>query len=85
MANKGSCKAPDCDKEVRAKQYCNVHYRKWRRGEMPKPRYKTCNAENCLKPQHDRGLCESHWSEAFAKKQEEVAAPAPEGGEAEAS
>jgi len=68
MANKGTCKAPDCEKEVRAKHYCDRHYRKWRQGEMPKPRYKTCNAENCRKPQHDRGLCEAHWAEKFAKK-----------------
>ena len=74
MANKGTCKAPGCEKEVRAKRYCDGHFRKWRKGQMPKPRYKTCHEENCRKPQHDRGLCEAHWAAKFATKPAEGAA-----------
>lgn len=76
MGSKGSCKAPDCEKEVRAKQYCAGHYRKWRRGEMPKPRYKSCNKEACLRPMNRRGLCDEHYAEAFEKKAAEAAAAA---------
>ena len=48
MANKGTCKATDCNREVIAKGYCRKHYRLWtawrdaeaalqdlHRGEMP--------------------------------------------------
>jgi hypothetical protein len=67
MASKGTCKADQCEKEVRAKGYCERHYKLWRRGKMPKPRYKTCNAEGCLKPQEGRGLCAEHLAKARAK------------------
>jgi hypothetical protein len=67
MASKGTCKAEQCEKEVRAKGYCPRHYKLWRSGKMPKPRYKSCNAENCLKPQEGRGLCAEHLAKARAK------------------
>lgn len=60
MANKGTCKAEGCEKEVVGKGYCAGHYRKWRRGEMPKPRYKTCRTQGCRKKQVARGHCEEH-------------------------
>jgi len=47
MGNKGTCKAASCDKDVRAKGYCDRHYREWRKGKLPKPRYKSCNHEGC--------------------------------------
>jgi len=74
MANKGTCKAPSCDKEVQAKGYCAQHYSKWRKGELPKPRYKSCNAEGCHKPRLRRGLCAEHFTKEHGKKSE--AAPA---------
>ncbi len=49
MANKGTCKATDCNREVIAKGYCRKHYRLWKAGEMPKARYKTCTFEKCRK------------------------------------
>ncbi len=76
MANKGTCKAPKCDKEVQAKGYCAPHYRKWRKGELPKPRYKSCNAEGCHKPRVRRGLCAEHFAKEHGKKSE-AAASAP--------
>ncbi|HEY8516669.1 MAG TPA: hypothetical protein VIS07_14260 [Candidatus Binatia bacterium] len=60
MANKGTCKADGCDKEVVGKGYCSRHYRKWKRGEMPKPRYKTCRTAGCRKKQVASGHCEEH-------------------------
>jgi hypothetical protein len=76
MASKGTCKAPDCNKEVQAKGYCPRHYRQWRKGKLPKPRYKSCNAEGCHKPQTRRGLCAEHFAKEYGKSREAEGAPA---------
>ncbi|MBI2339998.1 MAG: hypothetical protein HYU99_06515 [Deltaproteobacteria bacterium] len=68
------CGVENCKRSYRAKGYCNVHYKKWRGGELPKSRYKTCAQEGCKKKRHLRGLCEEHYKAAFGKK-EEGAAP----------
>ena len=78
MANKGTCKAEGCEKDVQAKGYCPRHYSAWRKGKMPKPRYKSCNAEGCHKPQAQRGLCAEHFAKEHSKSK---AAPA-EGSQA---
>ena len=82
MANKGTCKASGCEREIQAKGYCRRHYAQWRKGKMPKPRYKVCNTENCRKPQARRGLCEEHFAKEFQKAKpqpaEAVAAPPAE-------
>lgn len=63
-----NCKIEGCKRAYRSKGYCNVHFKKWRQGELPqKPRYKTCGAENCLKPMSGKGLCEEHLKEKTAK------------------
>ena len=82
MANKGTCKAADCSHEVQAKGYCPRHYRQWRKGKLPKPRYKSCNAEGCLKARVRRGLCAEHFGKEFGKAREAQAgaAPAPSAG-----
>ena len=54
------CSVEGCKRPYRAKGYCGVHYRKWRRGELGKARYKTCSAEDCLKPMVRWGLCQGH-------------------------
>lgn len=72
MANKGSCKAEKCDKDVHAKGYCDRHYRKWRKGLMGKPRYRTCTEEGCRKPRARQSLCADH----FAKKHSKATADA---------
>ncbi len=64
MANKGTCKAADCNREVIAKGYCRKHYRLWKAGEMPKPRYKTCTFEKCRKQRFRGSLCEEHFKAA---------------------
>lgn len=54
------CRVEGCKRPYRAKGYCNVHYRKWRHGELPHRRYKTCHAEGCHKPIVKGGVCEEH-------------------------
>ncbi len=84
MASKGNCKAKDCVREAIARHYCRMHYRLWRRGEMPKPRYKTCTEEKCRKPRFKGSLCEQHYqakrggSAAAAPASAAPAATAPE-------
>lgn len=67
MVEKQSCKAQDCAREAFAKGYCRKHYRLWRRGEMPKARYKICTEEKCRKPRFRGSLCEEHHHAARAK------------------
>ncbi len=74
MATKGTCKADSCDKDVRAKGYCDRHYRMWRKGAMGKPRHTSCNENDCGKATHRRGLCEEHYLKRYSKKAAEPAA-----------
>lgn len=80
MANKGTCKAAGCEKDVQAKGYCPRHYREWRRGKLPKPRYNICNAEGCRKPRSRRGLCAEHFGKEYSKAKGEAGAEAPAAG-----
>jgi hypothetical protein len=75
MANKGTCKASDCDREVIAKGYCRKHYRLWKCGEMPKPRYKICTFEKCRKPRFRGSLCEEHFQATRRAPATAAAAP----------
>jgi hypothetical protein len=61
MPKEGTCKASDCNNQIVAKGYCRKHYRLWKKGEMPKPRYKTCTEEKCRKPRFHGSLCEEHF------------------------
>jgi hypothetical protein len=76
MANKGTCKASDCNREVIAKGYCRKHCRLWTRGEMPKPRYKICTSEKCRKPRFRGSLCEEHFKATRGAPATAPAAPA---------
>jgi hypothetical protein len=61
------CSVEGCKRPYRAKEYCNVHYRLWRHGELPKSRYKICTKEGCRKARALPGsLCEEHKSGAAA-------------------
>ena len=83
MASKGTCKADSCEKDVRAKGYCDGHYRKWRKGLMGKPRHRNCNEKGCHKARERKGFCADHYSQHFGKKAQAAAeapaaaAPAP--------
>jgi hypothetical protein len=79
MSNKGTCKAASCEAEVRAKGYCDRHYRAWRKGTMGKPRHRSCNEKGCGKAPVRRGLCADHFAKQHAK------AAAGSTGEASAS
>ena len=73
MSTKGTCKADSCEKDVRAKGYCDPHYRKWRKGKMGKPRHTSCTEKACGKARFRRGLCDEHFRLKHSK-----AAAAPE-------
>jgi hypothetical protein len=81
MATKGNCTATDCKREAFAKHYCRQHYRLWRRGEMPKARYKICTEEKCRKPRFKGSLCEQHYQASRGAK----TAVAPEAAPAAAA
>jgi hypothetical protein len=74
MTNEATCKATDCDHQAVGKGYCRKHYRLWKAGEMPKPRYKICTEEKCRKPRAHGSLCEEHFN---AKRRAPAAATAP--------
>ena len=76
MANKGTCKAKDCEKEVVGKGFCRKHYRLWKAGEMPHPRYKICTFEKCRKQRVNGSLCAEHYATKTGKGAEASAAPA---------
>jgi hypothetical protein len=71
------CSVTNCKRPYRSKGYCDVHFKKWRAGEIEghKARYKTCKEENCKKPIHKWGLCEQHYG-ALAASKKGAAAPA---------
>jgi hypothetical protein len=70
--SKGKCKVEGCEREAVGKGYCARHYKKWRRGALPKGRYKICTEEGCRKPRQVRAKCEEH-----ARKPKPEASPAP--------
>jgi hypothetical protein len=83
MGTKGSRKAASCEKDVRAKGYCDGHYRAWRKGKMGKPRHRSCNEKACGKAAQRRGLCPDHFAKQYSKAS--TAKAAEGGGEAAAS
>jgi hypothetical protein len=79
MANAAaSCKHEKCSRPADGgKGYCRRHYAAWKRGEMPKARYKTCRAEGCRKPIVRRGRCEEHAARDYPGKRPAEAAATP--------
>ncbi len=77
MAETTNCKAESCDKAVRAKGYCDRHYRSWRKGKLAKPRHRSCNEAACGKAPSRRGLFPEHFAKHYAGKPKEAAAAAP--------
>jgi hypothetical protein len=61
------CRIEGCKRAYRAKGYCGVHYNEWRKGKLPKSRYKSCSGEECLKKVYMRGLCEEHYQATLKK------------------
>jgi hypothetical protein len=61
------CGVEGCKRPYRAKGYCYFHFKKWRQGELPHSRYRTCSKAECrLKAVH-HGLCEKHEAEVYGK------------------
>ncbi len=75
MANKGICKVEACDKPVVGKGYCKPCYRRWKRGEMPKPRHKKVKPP---KAGDEAGEAEAAAADAEAASAESTEAPAAE-------
>ena len=75
MAREGQCKIEGCQRPVRAKGYCRVHYNKWRKGEYGKTRYKPCKMEGCTHRRHRKAYCEEHYKSEFLKKAAGEASP----------
>ena len=67
------CRIEGCKRAYQAKGYCFFHYDKWKNGELPKARYKTCSKEGCHKKVLAHGLCAEHQPK---KGGEAAAAPA---------
>ena len=69
MTEAKTCKIEGCKRPYRAKGYCNVHFTKWRKGELDKnPRYKSCTEESCNKPMFSQGICQQHYEALLASK-----------------
>ena len=68
-----SARVEGCKRPYRAKSYCFFHYKKWRQGELPHSRYRTCSKAECRDKASKGGLCEKHYAEAYKKGE---AAPA---------
>lgn len=73
-----SCRHEGCSQPaVGGKGYCGRHYAKWKRGELPKARFKTCRVESCHKRMVGRGRCAEHFARDYPGKQAgAVSAPA---------
>lgn len=61
------CQVKGCKRPYRAKGYCVTHYQKWRRGELPKARFRRCKKEGCNAQMVRRGYCEEHASKKKAE------------------
>ena len=65
---KKACSVEGCKRPYRAKSYCFFHFKKWRQGELPHSRYRVCSKAECRAKVSKGGLCEKHYTEAYAKK-----------------
>jgi len=64
------CKSPAAG----GKGYCRRHYTAWKRGALPKGRYKTCRVEGCRKRASARGRCDEHFARDYPGKRAPAAA-----------
>jgi len=72
-----ACTVEGCKRPYRAKGYCYFHFKKWRQGELPHGRYRTCSKAECRQKATRHGLCEKHEAEARGVKGGQPAAAAP--------
>lgn len=69
-----ACSVEGCKRPYRAKGYCYFHFKKWRQGELPHSRYRTCSKAECRAKAVRHGLCEKHEAEVYGKAAAEPAA-----------
>jgi len=81
-----SCLVEGCKRSYRAKGFCYLHYRRWRRGEIEgrARRYGTCHKENCHEKVVARGLCQEHLDAWKATRKSAALAAPPAAPAAEA-
>ena len=65
---KKTCTVAGCKRAYRAKGLCFFHYKKWRQGELPHSRYRTCSKAECRVKTFKAGLCEKHYGETYKKE-----------------
>lgn len=64
-----TCKQSGCSRSAEGgKGYCGRHYAEWKRGKLPKARYKTCRVEGCRRPMARRGRCDEHFARDYPGK-----------------
>ena len=77
-----NCRSEGCTATATGgKGFCSRHYRKWKRGSMPKARFKTCRVDGCHKQMAARGRCAEHFARDYPGKTK----AATEGAEAAAN
>lgn len=75
-----TCKRDGCSHAADGgKGYCRRDYAAWKRGKLPKGRYRTCAAEGCRKRVAGRGRCEEHLARDYPGKRPPAGAEAPTG------
>ena len=73
-----TCRQSDCSQPATGgKGYCRRHYAAWKRGTLPKARYKTCRVEGCRKRVLARGRCEEHHARDYPGKRQPQPATEP--------
>lgn len=65
---KKACTVEGCKRPYRAKSYCFFHFKKWRQGDLPHSRYRTCSKADCRVKTFKAGLCEKHHGETYKKE-----------------
>ncbi len=68
-----TCTLEGCGRPYRAKGYCFFHYKKWRQGDLPHSRYRTCSKTECRNRVAKGGLCEKHYAETYTPAGEPAA------------
>jgi len=69
------CKVKGCKRPYRAKGYCVVHYKEWRRGELPKKRFSWCVKPECKNKAVYGKVCADHYKGIKKKATEAAAQP----------
>jgi hypothetical protein len=76
-----TCTIDGCDKPIRARGWCSLHYGRWNRNGDPlvvfpngrpfekgrKTNPDTCERDGCTEPARAKGLCKSHWGKDYRK------------------